>query len=108
MFLNVVQATKEQIEKIENKYFTNINKLLQEVKCSYDSEDNIYFITVPCFFNSSSMSFQVRNSGTTPMFFSLTKGGTRYDVLFPHGKLLYNLQSISDKAIAAWKEGSEL
>ena len=43
-----------------------------------------------------------------PTFFSLTKGGTRYDVYYPEGKLFENLKQINDKVIADWKEGSEL
>lgn len=108
MFMHVVQATKGQIKKIEDKYFSNINKLLQSTKCSYDDEDEIYFISVEHFINTSSMSFQVRNNGTKPMFFSLSKGGTRYEVAYPEGKLYENLKRISDKVIADWKEGSEL
>lgn len=108
MFLNVVNATAGQIETIENKYFTNIKKLLQTVDCSYDDDDEIYFITVTSFINTSTMSFQVRNNGTTPMFFSLTKGKTRYEIAYPEGKLLENLKDIGKKAIESWAAGSAL
>ena len=108
MLMNVVQATEGQIKKIEDKYFSNLTKLLQSTECSYDDEDNIYFITVKHFINPSSMSFQMRRDGTQPMFFGLSKGGTRYDVSYPEGKLFENLKQIGEKAIAAWKEGSEL
>ena len=105
MFLNVVVATKEQIEKIENKYFAEPTALLDHTKCTYDQEDEIYFIRIKHPELAAVMEFQMRSK---PTFFSLTKGGTRYDVYYPDGKLLEHLRFIGEIAIKNWILGSEL
>jgi len=101
--LNVVTATPEQTEKIAKKYTPTIGT----VKCSYDNEDNIYFLSGKCgLLKNASASWQVRSG--RPMFLEVTKGGTRYDIPYPEVNLFASLKKISDKTIDDWKAGSEL
>ncbi len=101
-----VNATPGQIEKIEIKYLPT-SASLKDVRCAYDDEDEIYFISGTAFFDDTThMGWQVRRG--RPMFFGLTRDRTCYKVAYPAGALHDVLKEIGDKAIADWIAGNSL
>jgi len=109
MLCNVAEATDGQVERINKEYVTK-TKFFYE-KCTYDQEDDIYFITVKPSFFDTTISFQVRQKGSHPCFFSLQKGKSRYDISYVdirHMELYHKLKIISDRLIKDWNTGNLL
>ena len=111
--LSVHVATEEQIEKIIEKHL----KRVYHCSYSHDDEDGIGFIwcsssllgidhTTAVLSGLPILQWQVR--GKSPMFFSLQKGGKRYDVYYPEGELLKRLKEITTKTIDAFSKGAEI
>ena len=101
MMLNVVEATKGQIAKIDEKY---IPTTFKKVKVVYN---DTFFITVECL--TYSYEYQVSRDGE-PCFVGLRRGQSRYDINYPEkdSKLYIALKGIADQYIKEWDEGNLL
>ncbi|MCK9575508.1 MAG: hypothetical protein WC979_02065 [Candidatus Pacearchaeota archaeon] len=111
--LSVSNATAEQIERILEKH---LNKVFH-MTYSHDDEDNIGFvwcsssITGINHYRANSLGvgiLQWQFRGNTPCFFSLQKGGKRYDVSYPKDDLLKRLTELSIKAKRNFEKGGEI
>ena len=112
MFYNTIEANEDQIEKILKKHLFRV----KDTSYTYDDKDGIGYIH--CYSATRfggykytpkdycKMTWQLR--GNRPMFFSLHRENTRYDIYRPEGMVLERLIEISKKAVDKWEKGQEI
>lgn len=107
--LNRVNATPDQIAKITIKYVRDIKT---PVKCSYDSEDDIYYFSAEHIGPEMDGWLQFQSRRGSICYCSLRKGQTSYDINYQiedTQKCLWpQLERIAKMSRLDWAAGNQI